>query len=197
MFKYLLKFWFPLAIAGTIVMFAVYVAIQQDIRIGANDLSIQTAEDGAAALASGTQSPASLIGSGHIDIDKSLAPFTIIFDDSGKLLASSGYINGQVPVPPSGVFDFARANPDDRITWTPLPTARIATVVKHFSAVSNPSDATATGISGFIVAGHNIRESENRDSRILFLIGVAWVGLIVITFFATLFTGLITRPRQG
>lgn len=163
----LLKLWFLPIIVSTIMMFAIYVAIQQIIRQSANDPQIQLAEDGAAALEGGF-SAAALTGSVRIDMAKSLAPFIVVYDDSGKPVSSSGYLYGQVPILPSGVFDFARTNPDDRITWQPASSTRIAAVVRHFKGAS----------PGFIVAGRNMREIESRIEVIGFIILGAWAMIV-------------------
>jgi hypothetical protein len=163
----LLKLWFLPVIVSTIMMFAMYFAIQQTIRQSANDPQIELAEDGAAALESGT-APVALVGAVHVEIAKSLAPFVMIYDETGAPLASSGYLNGQVPVLPRGVLDYARANADDRITWQPASSTRIAAIVRHYGG-ANP---------GFIAAGRNMREVENRVDVIGFIILGAW-GMIV------------------
>jgi hypothetical protein len=49
--RYTLKFWLPLAAAVTMLSGLVYIAVQQNMRIGANDPQIQLAEDAARALA--------------------------------------------------------------------------------------------------------------------------------------------------
>jgi hypothetical protein len=180
--QYLLAFWLPLAIASTIIMLTLYVVIQQSIRMSANDPQIQLAEDGATTLANGL-SATTLVGNAKIDMEKSLAPFVIVYDETGKLIASSGLLEGQVPVLPSGVFEYTRSNIDDRITWQPASSTRIAAVVRHFSGKN----------SGFIVAGRNMRELENRTSQIELMVASAWLGLLVLTLIVVLYTGLAAR----
>lgn len=179
--NYLIKFWLPLAIAGTIVLFALYAAIQQDMRTGANDPQVQLAQDGAAALEGGL-APTALVGTAKVDMHASLAPFVIIYDDAGKVVASSGTLNGQVPILPSGVFDYAKTA-TDRITWQPASTTRIAAIVKHFDG-AHP---------GFIAAGRNLREVESREHQLLLMIGAAWIGLLILTFFVLLYSWAAER----
>ncbi len=78
----------------------------------------------------------------------------------------------------------------DRITWQPKGSVRIAAVVKHFSA---DNSADQTGSSGFVVVGRNMREVEDRENRMLILVGAATVALLIISFIATIFTGLVSR----
>lgn len=189
--NHLIKTWLPLAIVGTIVMFSLYAAIQQDIRIGANDPQIQMAVDGAVALARGS-SPYALVGQNRVDIGKSLAPFMIIYDESGKVVAYSGELNGQVPVLPAGVFDYASNNPDDRITWQPASTTRIAAVVRHFTA----DDQNATMKSGYIVAGRNMREIEHRIKQIGLMVGTGWIALIILSLVASAYAWVLEKKAD-
>jgi hypothetical protein len=128
--RYTLKYWLPLAAAISAVCGTIYLAVQQDMRMGLNDPQIQMAEDAAHALESGT-SPTALmpVGVPQVDIAQSLAPYMIIFDAQGKPLASGAILHGSVPVPPPGVFDFTRKNQEDRISWQPEPGVRSAVVI--------------------------------------------------------------------
>lgn len=203
---HLIKFWLPLAIASTIVLLTVYAAVQQDMRTGANDPQVELAQDGAAALENGI-APASLIGGARVDMHASLAPFVIVYDESGNVLASSGYLNGQVPVLPKGVFDNAM-NATDRITWQPASTTRIAAIVKHFGgpsasprqAVSTSTTAASTPsgahMSGFIAAGRNLREIESRENQLLLMVSAALVGLLVLTFIVVLYSWAVERKAS-
>lgn len=184
--RYLLKFWLPLAIASGIILFAIYAAVQQNYRMSLNDPQIQMAEDGAALLGSGL-APRAIFGNTHTDMSLSLSPFIIVYDDAGKVVASSGYIGTLVPVLPGGVFDYARANRDDRITWQPASSTRIAAVVKHFSGTS----------PGFIAVGRNMREIENREGQLLLMIGAAWIGLLVLTLIAVLYAWVLEQKSAA
>src|SRR5271157_3126338 len=97
-------FWLPFAAMITFICLLGYTLVQQDIRIGANDPQIQMAEDVAGYLQNGA-TPNNLIPSGspQVDITRSLDPYIIIFDASGKVLASSVNIAGASPTVPTGV----------------------------------------------------------------------------------------------
>ena len=181
---YRVKFWLPLVIASTIILLTVYAAVQQDMRTGANDPQIQMAQDGAAVLEGGLV-PTLLVGSTKIDMHASLAPFLIIYDDARKVVAASGYLNGEVPVLPSGVFDYAK-NATDRITWQPASTTRVATIVKHFDG-AHP---------GFIAAGRNLREVESREHQLTLMVVAAWFGLLVLTFIVILYSWAVERKAK-
>src|SRR5437879_10362155 len=91
----------------------IYTAVQQDIRQSADDPQIQMAEDTAAKLANGQQLQ-NVVSSEKVDIARSLAPYIIVFDTTGKPIASSAILDGQTPTIPPGVFDYVRQNDEDR-----------------------------------------------------------------------------------
>jgi len=180
MLKYLIRIWVPIAIASTIMMFTIFVVAQQALRQSANDPQIQMAEDSAAVLATGASSY-SIVGNTKIDIGKSLAPFLIIYDEAGKVVASTGYLNTQIPVVPSGVLASAKTKTDSRITWQPATSTRLAAVVKYYSGKS----------SGYVVAARSLREIEIRESSLEFNVGMAWLVLIVVTFVTCLISSCL------
>ena len=66
--------WIPLAVVTTALVGFTYLGVQQSYRSGLNDPQVQLAEDGAARLDEGA-TPASVAGTGSVDIARSLAPF--------------------------------------------------------------------------------------------------------------------------
>lgn len=40
----------------------------------------------------------------------------VVYDDAGRPIASSARLDGSTPRPPKGVFDFGRANREERVT---------------------------------------------------------------------------------
>jgi len=151
-----------------------YAAVQQDLRQSANDPQIQMAEDTAAKLADGQQVQ-NVVPSEKVDIANSLAPYVIVFDATGKPIASSVQLNGQTPTIPSGVFDYVRQNGEDRITWQPQSGVRSAIVVTQFKGPN----------SGFVLAGRSLREVEIREDDIMHLILLGWIAILLVTLFAT------------
>ena len=151
-----------------------YAAVQQDLRQSANDPQIQMAEDTAAKLADGQQVQ-NVVPAEKVDIANSLAPYIIVFDATGKPIASSVQLNGQTPTIPSGVFDYVRQNGEDRITWQPQSGVRSAIVVTQFKG-PNP---------GFVLAGRSLREVEIREDDIMHLILLGWIAILLVTLLAT------------
>jgi hypothetical protein len=111
------------------------------------------------------------VGSNPVDPSTSLSPFTMSFDDNGKLVEYNVNLGGSVPVPPAGVFDYARKNTEHRFTWQPKPGVRIAAVLRHYSGKS----------SGFVLAGRSLREVEIREERLMQMVAAGWaVSMIVV-----------------
>src|SRR4051812_9606841 len=105
--KTILKYWLVMAVMITGLVGLCYGAVQQDLRQSANDPQIQMAEDIATKLTDG-QSLQSVVPAEKVDIAKSLAPYIIIFDGTGKPIASSAQLDGQIPTLPPGIPDNVR-----------------------------------------------------------------------------------------
>ena len=148
----------------------VYVAVQQDMRIGSNDPQIQMAEDLANSLKKGQKVT---LPANTIDIAQSLSPFVMIFDSNGKVVSTSGFLHNTFPVVPPSVFTSTMNSGEERFTWQPEIGVRIAAVVTKYS-------------SGFILAGRNIREIEKREDQLYLQILFGWIATVVVSFFATL-----------
>ena len=102
-----MKNWIPLALAITLICGLIYVTVQQNYRRAANDPQIQMAEDLKEDLNSGKKIEEG-IPAKNVDLNKSLAPFVIVFDEDLHPLASSASLDGKIPTPPKGVFDYVR-----------------------------------------------------------------------------------------
>jgi hypothetical protein len=183
-----LIYWLPLAVIATILSGLVYVAVQQDFRGTANDPQIEMAEDAAAQLEA-AQSPASVVGTGSVDIGKSLAPYLIVYDDTGKVLASSATLNGQTPDIPPGVLANAREAGQARISWQPQPGVRSATVVQRVTG-STP---------GFVLAGRSLLEIEKRESKLTGEVFFGWLAALIgglVAMFVSVWLGSALLPAQ-
>lgn len=154
----------PLVVLATATAGTVYVVAQQGLRAGANDPQIQMAEGGAARLISGA-SPASIAGSDSVDLARSLAPFTVVYDAQGSILASDGLLDGQAPHVPAGVAETATNTGIDKVTWQPRGGVRIATVTVPWSG-------------GTITVGRSLRVVEQQIDQLGLLIGVCWLATL-------------------
>ena len=178
----IIKSWLPLAVAITFISVMIYIVAQQVYRHSANDPQIQMAEDAANALSNG-QPPADLQGGEKVDMTRSLAPYLIIFDETGKPLESGVELDGQTPIPPAGVFDFTKLNKQDRITWQPRSGIRHAAIVVYFSGKQ----------SGFVLAGRSMREAEKRIGLLGMGVLSGWIVTIFCTFMVVLVLDIISR----
>lgn len=152
----------PLAFVVTFCAGLTYVVAQQALRSGANAPQLQMAEDAAAALDAGA-APSSLVGTSKVDVAHSLAPFLVVFDASGVVLATDGVLDGHDPVPPRGILDGAEQDPPDTVTWQPRSGVRIAQVSVPWQG-------------GVVLVGRSLREVERRTDQLLLLVAAAWLA---------------------
>jgi len=82
-----LRYFFPLFVLITGILGVVYVTAHQNLRQGANEEQIKISEDLASALDHGVD-PKKLLPPYKIDVEQSLAPFVIIFNDQDKPVSS-------------------------------------------------------------------------------------------------------------
>lgn len=154
-FKGFLRLFLPIAFVSTAASGLIYISVQQVLRQAANDPQIQIAKDLALALQNG-KTAQEIIGQTQVELNKSLATFIIIFDDNGKPIASQAVLDGRIPTPPKGVFEYTKIHKEDRITWEPKANVRIASIIERFEG-SNP---------GFILVGRSLAEVEKRVSTL-------------------------------
>jgi hypothetical protein len=166
----------PVAAVATFATGLVYLEVQHDLRSGANEPQLQLAEDDAAALDAGAD-PATLVAPRKVDLARSLAPFVVVFDQAGTVLATDGMLDGRDPVPPPGVLDSARRSSPNTVTWQPRAGVRIA-------------QATVAWSGGTVLAGRSLREVERRIDEAGALAAFAWLvgilGLAVVSAVAAL-----------
>jgi hypothetical protein len=155
--------WLQLAGAASALCLLVWVAAQQLWR--QNDPQLQMARDAAARLASGQAPVDTVVPTTTVDAASSLAPFLIVLDANGSIVASSGRVHGALKSVPSGVLDHVRQSGEEEVSWQPEPGVRVATVV-----VSYPG--------GFVLAGRSLVESERRTARMRELVTLAWFGML-------------------
>ena len=156
--------WLPVAAAAAVLSVLSYGNTQQALRQSANQPQVQLAQDAARALDQGG-SPGDVVPSEQVDLSRSLAPFLIVYDAQGRVIASSAQLDGSTPPLPDGVLDAARAaaGRGDRITWQPAAGVRIAAVVIPYG-------------EGAVLAGRSLTEIEAEENHAL---QVAVAGCLV------------------
>jgi hypothetical protein len=171
-----------------------YGEAQQVLRSAANDPQEQLAGDAARALDAGA-APATLVapgsaaasaaGPGPVDVATSLAPFLVVYDSSGSVLATNGELDGVAPVPPAGVLATARSSGRDAVTWQPVGGARIAAVAIGWSG-------------GSVLAGRSLRLTEEREDRALAIAALAWlIGMAALVVAVLVADRLLAPPASG
>lgn len=153
--------WLSAVVVLTIVFGTIYVAVQQDLRLSVNYPQVQLAEDLAAQLKQGSK-PASLVG-GRVNLAQSLAPFVIIYDQQGKVVAGTGYLDGQLLGVPLGVLTSANHGADNRVTVQPRSDVRLATV-------------TVKAGNYYVLSGRSLREVEATVDVITKLVAFGWLA---------------------
>jgi hypothetical protein len=161
--------WLPLAAGLTLATGFAYAAVQQSYRQTANDPQIQLASDGVRALKGGAAA-ANIVGPTRVDPAFSLAPFTMVFNETEAVAASGVALAEQVPSPPKGVFEYTKQHGIDKFTWEPAGGVRIAAVMQYVGEGK-----------GFVLSGRSLGEVEKRIERINQLTGVALVVMLGVT----------------
>jgi len=158
-------FFLPLAVLATATCGLAYAETQQEMRSGANDPQLQLAEDAGTRLDAGATPSSVLNPSPPIDLARSLAPFVIVFDAEGQVLASNAILDGGQPAPPKGVLEAARPGSPNAVTWQPRDGVRIATVTVAWSG-------------GTVLAGRSLRTIEQREANAELIAGAAWLAML-------------------
>jgi sensor histidine kinase regulating citrate/malate metabolism len=146
----------------------IYATVQQTYRSGANDPQIQIARDINSKLQQGK--PVENFFADTIDIAQSLSVFNVLYDDAGKPIRSSGYLQNKMPGIPVGVFEFAKKNGEHDVTWQPQAGVRMAMVI--VSSNSSPV--------GFVASGRSLQEVEIREHNLITIIFFGWIICIAL-----------------
>lgn len=162
-----------MGIAVTLITLMVYGTVQQSVRLSTNLPQIQMAEDAAMDIVRGV-APQAVLPKQNVDIAASLAPFMIVYDDNGQILASSAVLDGKAPELAKGILDSAREQKVDRVTWQPKPGVRSATVIVRYVG-----DAP-----GFVLVGRSLREVEKLEQRLFLDVVIGWAITMAATLFA-------------
>jgi hypothetical protein len=175
----------PIALGLTLVLTVTYINEQQILRLGANEPQIQLAIDTANALGSGATSTPIVIGK-QVAIEKDLSPYVIIYDEGGKPIAGNGVLHGKLPTPPLGIFDVAKRNGSDLLTWEPEKGVRQAIVVE---AIKNDS-------GGYVLSGRSLTYVEWEEDQLLQRVLLGWAATMVGTLFVMILLVVLARKKE-
>jgi hypothetical protein len=177
-------FFLPLAVLATATCGLAYAETQQALRSGANDPQVQLAEDAGARLDSGA-SPSTVVDtSSAVDLAHSLAPFVLVFDAQGQVLASNASLDGGQPAPPNGVLEAARPGSPNAVTWQPRDGLRFATV-------------TVAWKGGTVLAGRSLRIVEEREANAELIAGAAWLAMLAALAAASVLAAWLWPRRKA
>lgn len=159
------------------------LTMQHMLRHGANQPQTQMASFYASEIEAG-KSPEDVIPPASIDLERSLEPFVIFYDDQGRPEISTGRLNRSIPAPPRGVFDYARAHGSDTLTWQPQANVRIASITQR---VDGPHP-------GFLLVGRSLRTVEEDES---FLYRMTFFGWFTVMLLLAAAAALLTVAQRG
>lgn len=165
----------------TMIYGVMYVVIQQGMRQSANDPQIQLAEDTATSLNNGASTYV-FTAAPKVDMANSLAPFVMIFDNNKQLQLTTAQLDNSNPVLPPGVLTNTTATNQNRLTWQPRKGVRVAAVVVK----SN---------NGYVLAGRNLREVEQRESNALDQVMIGWLVTVGFLLAWAWLTPIIHKGR--
>ena len=180
--------WLPLAAAIVILSALVYVSVQQNYRQSANDPQIQIAQDIADAISKGSVAPSAIVSPQPTqDLSSSLSAFVIVYSSTSTPIGSSVQLDGKMPVPPVGTFDYVAKHGQENFTWQPKPGVRVAAVMVKFSGPD----------SGYVLAGRLLREVEVRETRLTWMSALAALAALLVTYLLMLISVSSHDKRHG
>jgi hypothetical protein len=181
-----LRRWLRLAFVVTVLSIVIYILTQQHYRMALNDPQIQMVKDAQSMLLAGKQ-PAEIVGRAQVfDASTRMDPFLAVYDESGNTLEANATVDGLLPRPPVGIFEYAKSHGENKVTWQTKNGTRIALVVRPVAIESG----------WFVAAGRNMSEAEAKISLIGNRILVAWLTILIVTFFVDLLGKMWERKEM-
>ena len=159
----LLRRFVPIAIVIILLSGMIYTVSQQLLRQSANETPLALANDAVNHLSTGAAA-ASVVPTKTVDLAHDYAPFVTVLSSKQQVLASNVSLSNRIPVPPSGVFGYARDNRIDKITWQPENGVRIALIVEYYSGAHG----------GYVVSGQSLKTTEDQETALGQLCLAGW-----------------------
>lgn len=177
--------WLPLGFAITMLCGIIYGTVQQNYRQNANDPQTEIISGLIEPLSQG-QSPEALNSAQRQDLSRTLSPFVMVFDEKGKVVASTAELNGKVPTVPMGILSSAKKYGENRVTWEPAPNVREATIVDYYKGKS----------SGYVLVGKSLTEVEKRVDQLTQTVFVLWLVTLLGSFFVSCLVETMIHPTR-
>lgn len=175
------RVWLAITGVSTILIGTSYVMVQQSTRLAADDAPIALAEQ----IQNASNQKDLVDGLPKVNLNNQSGTFAILVDMNKKVIASSADLDGQTPLPPSGVLDYTLKYRQDSITWQPKPHVRLATYVIPLS--SPETFATHDVDFGYIITGQSLNNAEDRINTYTRLAAIGWLLVIAWTSLALLY----------
>lgn len=144
-----------------------YTVFQQNMRHRANFPQQAIVQQTVTSLESGAD-VSDQIPQGNVNLQSSLSPFVIVYNNAGVAVRSNASVNGHTPSLPKGVLDYTRTNGIDKLTWQPRQGIRIAAVIEHFNGNGG----------GFVLGGRSLRIVEDHETALLRIVEWTWAVLL-------------------
>lgn len=160
-----------LAILLTLIGGAAAMTMQQMLRRGADQPQVDMAEWYAGEISAG-EAPGDVVPPGYVDLERSLQPFVIFYNDQGQPTTGTGYLDQKLPSPPPGVLAYVREHGLEKVTWQPQRGVRMASVVKRIYGKT----------PGFILAARSLREVEQQESLLRRMTLGIWLAVMALLF---------------
>jgi len=160
-----------LALAAILTLMggAASLTISQMLRGGANQPQIDMVNYYLGEISAGEE-PANVIPPGYVDLERSLQPVVIFYDDQGRAGPGTGYLDQKLPAPPAGVFDYVRIHGSEKITWQPRPGVRLASVIQRVNGKH----------AGFLLAARSLRLVEEQKSTLWWMALGVWIVMMAL-----------------
>lgn len=147
-----------------------YIAVQQSLRLSLNQPQLQIAQDTAQELEQG-ESADSVVPKNTVNEAISLSPFVTVVDGNIRVLASSGKIGNQVPLPPASTFPDSQKRSTNWFTWQhDNYSVRDAAVIVPFSSSHG---------SGYVLVARSTSQTEAIIGHITVLAIFTLLGIVL------------------
>jgi hypothetical protein len=175
--------WLPLATAIIVTYGVLYLITNHNIRHAFTETLLQYADDTKAKMETGIHPKDAIADFQLVDIQRSLSPFIIIYDNHCQPVTGSGTLDGKLPAPPPGVFDHSLRNGQNIVTWQPKKGVRNDAVILPYN-------------NGFVLAGHPLRETEQRKAKVTIVMATGLAIALIVSFVMTFILRVIYRGRN-
>lgn len=177
------SFFIPVFAISSLLLWLTYAAVQYSSRSMANDPQIQIAVD----VVNGLSEGSTINGDFRmIDISESLSPFVITLSEAKEVTYASAELNGETPLPPDGVLEYAKENDRNILTWEPSDNVRIAAVVYHYDENGG----------GYVISGRSLKEIEQRQNRLFYMFLTSFGVMTCLTITGSIFHTVSSEKKN-